>query len=111
AWWVGGTRGGERGKKEVEAGQPAGKGGAPPAAPDRRSLQADRGADEVPRADEDADQFGDRDGRHAEIMAPQAERRHADDDRETETDENAGGDAPERGQAPRRRKKQRRGSA
>src|SRR5215813_13622067 len=81
----------QHGEKDVVVRQLAAEGQVPPGAPDRRSLQADRGADEVPRAHEDADQFGDRDRRHAEIMAPQAERRHADYDRETETDEHAGG--------------------
>src|SRR5262249_30414580 len=99
---------GERGEKDVVVRQLAGEGEAPPGAPDRRSLQADRGADELPRADEDADQFGDRDRRHAEIMALQAERRHADRDRKTETDEHAGGNARDRWQAPQMIEQQRR---
>src|SRR5215470_12742406 len=98
----------QHGEKDVVVRQLAAEGEVPPGAPDRRSLQADRGADEIPRADEDADQFGDRDRRHAEIMALQAERRHADRDRKTETDEHAGGNARDRRQAPQMIEQQRR---
>src|SRR5215831_862528 len=86
----------QHGEKDVVVRQLAAEGQVPPGAPDRRSLQADRGADEVPRAHEDADQFGDRD------------RRHADYDRETETDEHAGGHAGDRRQAPQMIEQQRR---
>ena len=71
-----------------------------PAAPDRRALQADRRADEIPGADHEADQFGDRDGRHAEVMALQAERRHADHDREHERHHDADRHADDRRQLP-----------
>ena len=71
-----------------------------PAASDRRALQADRGADEIPGADHEADQLGDRDGRHAEIVALQAEGRHADDDREHEAHHDADRHADQRRQLP-----------
>src|SRR5437660_849824 len=98
----------QHGQKDVVVRQLAAEGEIPPAAPDRRSLQADRGADEIPRADEDADQLGDRDRGHAEIVALQAKRRHADHECKTETDENPGGNARDRRQAPQMIEQQRR---
>src|SRR6201984_253135 len=53
----------QHGQKDVVVRQLAAEGEVPPAAPDRRSLQPDRGADEIPRADEDADQLRGPDGR------------------------------------------------
>src|SRR6185437_7450459 len=70
----------EYAEEDVVVRQLAAKRQVPPAARGGGALQADRCADEVPGAGEYADQFRDRDRRHAEIMAGQPECRRADDD-------------------------------
>src|SRR5579862_131179 len=98
----------EHGKKDVVVWQLAAERQVPPAAAGRRALQADRRADEGPGAGEDADQFGYRNGRHAEIMPGEPERRHADHDSECDGEHDAGRDAGERRPAPQVVEQQRR---
>src|SRR5216683_443198 len=59
----------------------------------RRAAKADGGAEIVGVGDDQADQFGDGNGRHAEIMAGQAQRRHPDHGRYRHADDDAGGNS------------------
>src|SRR6185437_3920999 len=83
----------EHAEEDVIVGQLAAEGQVPPAAANRGSLQADRSAEIIDGADIDADQLGDGNGRHAEIMAAQAERRIPDRDRQDHAQRNADGNA------------------
>src|SRR5215470_4049026 len=65
----------EHAEEDVIVGQLAAKSQIPPGAPNGWPLQSDGSADKVPGTDEDANQFRDRDRRHAEIVSAQAKGR------------------------------------
>src|SRR6185312_13989025 len=87
-------------EEDVVVGHGAAEGEVPPVHRHRRALEADGGAEQVGIADDDADELGDRDRRHAEIMALQPEGRRADHQREHEAHGDAERHADERRQLP-----------
>src|SRR5438309_4312291 len=77
---------GEHDEEQIIIGNRAAEREIEPGARHSGPHQAGRGADEIPVADGDADQLGDRDGGHGKIMAVQAEGRQPDHDRHAEAD-------------------------
>src|SRR5260221_1111063 len=90
----------EHAEEDIVVGHGAAEGEVPPMLRYRRALQADGGAEEIPVADDNADELGHRDRRHAEIMALQAEGRQSHDQRQEEAHADAERHAQERRQAP-----------
>src|SRR5712691_12247656 len=78
---------GEHREEQIIIGDRAAEREIEPGARDRRAHQPGGRAHVVPIADGDADQLGDRDGRHGEIMPVQAKRRQPYDDRDAEADQ------------------------
>jgi hypothetical protein len=95
-------------QEEIVVRQLAAEREIPPAARDRGTLQADRGANEIPGAGENPDQLGDRDGGHAEIMSGQPESRHADHNRKPDRERDRDRDGGHRRPTPLRVEQQRR---
>src|ERR1043166_5108673 len=90
---------GEHDEEQIIIGNGTAEREVEPGARHRWSHQAGRRAHEVPVADGDADQVGDRDGGHGEIMAVQAERGQPDDDRNAEADHDRERHAGDRGKS------------
>ena len=79
--------GGEHGEEDVVVGHRRGEGEVEHGARHGRPRDALRAADPLPVGDEHAHQLGDRDRRHAEVVAGQPQRRHADHRRDQHRDE------------------------
>src|SRR5579885_1765138 len=90
----------KHGEKEIVVGKFAAERQVPPSAPDRRTLQADGRADQRPGPHQDADQLGNRDGGHAEVVALQAKRRRPHADSQNQADDNAERNAGDRWRTP-----------
>src|SRR5260221_13705798 len=99
---------GEHGEEDIVIGNGAAEGEVEYRAGYGGPHHADRGAEEIPVADDDADELRHRDRRHREIMALQAEGRHADDDSDENADDHAERHAEDRRQLPLGIKQQRR---
>src|SRR5229473_4005445 len=85
-------------EKQIIVGQRRGEGEIEHGSRHGRVAETDGGSEKFGVGHDQSDEFGHRDGRHAEIMTRQPQRRHADHGGDHYADDNAGGNADQRRQ-------------